>query len=97
MISQLATFRENTLEAFSRKKLENLHYPFIQGLWHTTSNQAVMMNSTALNQKLIAASNAVFLALALATLMLAPPVRGDETCSSPYLARIEGQEEFVYV
>src|SRR5438128_1478039 len=23
--------------------------------------------------------------------------RGDETCSSPYLARIEGQEEFVYV
>jgi selenium-binding protein 1 len=25
------------------------------------------------------------------------PVRADETCSSPYLARIEGQEEFVYV
>ena len=25
------------------------------------------------------------------------PLRGDETCSSPYLARIEGQEEFVYV
>ena len=25
------------------------------------------------------------------------PARGDETCSSPYLARIEGQEEFVYV
>jgi selenium-binding protein 1 len=24
-------------------------------------------------------------------------LRGDETCSSPYLARIEGQEEFVYV
>src|SRR4026207_2390813 len=24
-------------------------------------------------------------------------VRADETCSSPYLARIEGQEEFVYV
>ena len=23
--------------------------------------------------------------------------RADETCSSPYLARIEGQEEFVYV
>src|SRR6202008_5012892 len=22
---------------------------------------------------------------------------GDETCSSPYLARIEGQEEFIYV
>jgi selenium-binding protein 1 len=25
------------------------------------------------------------------------PVHADETCSSPYLARIEGQEEFVYV
>src|SRR3954471_21808245 len=24
-------------------------------------------------------------------------IRADETCSSPYLARIEGQEEFVYV
>src|SRR5215217_4011486 len=23
--------------------------------------------------------------------------RADETCSSPYLARIEGQEEFIYV
>src|SRR5690242_16366303 len=26
-----------------------------------------------------------------------PSARADETCSSPYLARIEGQEEFVYV
>jgi selenium-binding protein 1 len=26
-----------------------------------------------------------------------PPVVADETCSSPYLARIEGQEEFLYV
>src|SRR6267142_6877575 len=25
------------------------------------------------------------------------PAQADETCSSPYLARIEGQEEFVYV
>lgn len=25
------------------------------------------------------------------------PARADETCSSPYLARIEGQEEFLYV
>jgi selenium-binding protein 1 len=29
--------------------------------------------------------------------LLAPILRGDETCSSPYMARIEGQEEFVYV
>src|SRR6516165_7224514 len=27
----------------------------------------------------------------------ASSARADETCSSPYLARIEGQEEFVYV
>jgi selenium-binding protein 1 len=27
----------------------------------------------------------------------AVPARSDETCSSPYMARIEGQEEFVYV
>src|SRR5215467_8880945 len=33
--------------------------------------------------------------LALAGLTL--PAKADETCSSPYLARIEGQEEFVYV
>src|SRR5256885_12059862 len=31
------------------------------------------------------------------SLTLSPRVaRADETCSSPYLARIEGQEEFVY-
>jgi selenium-binding protein 1 len=28
---------------------------------------------------------------------LDPGVKADETCSSPYLARIEGQEEFLYV
>src|SRR3954463_5947900 len=38
------------------------------------------------------------IALLLALLVLiAINVRADETCSSPYLARIEGQEEFVYV
>src|SRR5437763_8197819 len=43
-------------------------------------------------------SNAVFagtLALLLAYSMSS--TRADETCSSPYLARIDGQEEFVYV
>lgn len=33
----------------------------------------------------------------LALICLAIPGRADETCSSPYLARIEGQEDFVYV
>src|SRR5436189_5665582 len=35
--------------------------------------------------------------LALACLAFLAGARADETCSSPYLARIEGQEEFVYV
>lgn len=36
-------------------------------------------------------------AVALSLLSGAGLTRADETCSSPYLARIEGQEEFVYV
>jgi selenium-binding protein 1 len=37
-------------------------------------------------------------ALAFASLVLiTASTRADETCSSPYMARIEGQEEFVYV
>lgn len=35
--------------------------------------------------------------LLLAVLFTATGLRADETCSSPYLARIEGQEEFLYV
>src|SRR5215472_3753934 len=35
--------------------------------------------------------------LALVGPTLPSAMRADETCSSPYLARIEGQEEFVYV
>src|SRR5438105_10852483 len=42
--------------------------------------------------------NNIFVAVvALALAVSAVWVRADETCSSPYLARIEGQEEFVYV
>jgi methanethiol oxidase len=37
-------------------------------------------------------------AVALGALAVSPfAARADETCSSPYLARIEGQEEFLYV
>jgi selenium-binding protein 1 len=35
--------------------------------------------------------------VALAALATAAHLSADETCSSPYLARIEGQEEFLYV
>jgi selenium-binding protein 1 len=37
-------------------------------------------------------------ALALTSLLsVSYSTKGDETCSSPYMARVEGQEEFVYV
>jgi selenium-binding protein 1 len=39
----------------------------------------------------------VTIALALTFAVGLAAIRADETCSSPYLARIEGQEEFVYV
>jgi selenium-binding protein 1 len=42
-------------------------------------------------------NHALVSGLALAALTLASTAWADETCSSPYLARIEGQEEFVYV
>jgi selenium-binding protein 1 len=42
-------------------------------------------------------SAALMAAAAIGTLVPATPLRADETCSSPYMARIEGQEEFVYV
>src|SRR5262250_388581 len=47
------------------------------------------------NQLFVTCIRVAFAGLALASLVL--PVKADETCSSPYLARIEGQEEFVYV
>ena len=37
-------------------------------------------------------------AVAIATLLGAPLARGDETCNSPYIAKlIKGQEDYVYV
>src|SRR5206468_3055980 len=39
----------------------------------------------------------IFLTAAVALAFNLGVTRADETCSSPYLARIEGQEQFVYV
>src|SRR6266508_2689309 len=37
-------------------------------------------------------------AVAIATLLVASAARGDETCNSPYMAKlIKGQEDYVYV
>ncbi len=57
------------------------------------------MKTSIDSQLLVAAiSRVVFSgALALAFIFGLNLARADETCSSPYLARIEGQEEFVYV
>ena len=43
------------------------------------------------------AGRSLAIVAALTVLTAATSLRADETCSSPYLARIEGQEEFVYV
>src|SRR6185369_6378346 len=56
-----------------------------------------MKKLIARNRNQIIHSRAILAALALAAVIILPLCRADETCSSPYLARIEGQEEFVYV
>jgi methanethiol oxidase len=56
-----------------------------------------MKNLNTLNRKLVGRARAAFFGLALMAVTLPNSVPADETCSSPYLARIEGQEEFVYV
>jgi selenium-binding protein 1 len=62
------------------------------------------MNPTKMKRPIInhfhvdKSSLAIFAGVIALTLTFSPRVvRADETCSSPYLARIEGQEEFVYV
>ena len=53
---------------------------------------------TLLNRRLHVAKLLPAIFSAALALTFGPPVtRADETCSSPYLASIDGQEEFVYV
>src|SRR6267154_4712 len=49
------------------------------------------------SQNTLVARSALAGALALALTFSTGAARADETCSSPYLARIDGQEEYVYV
>src|SRR3989442_5767675 len=57
------------------------------------------MKTSIDSQLLVAAISRVVFSggLALALIFGLNLARADETCSSPYMARIEGQEEFVYV
>ena len=57
------------------------------------------MKTSIDSQLLVAAISRVAFsgALALAFIFGLSTARADETCSSPYLASIDGQEEFVYV
>ena len=48
-------------------------------------------------QKIVTSRFIFASALTFAFVFCLTTARADETCSSPYLARIEGQEEFVYV
>src|SRR5262249_52895136 len=54
-----------------------------------------MKNMIVRNRRFLISLHAALSGLALAAVALA--AKAHETCSSPYLARIEGQEEFVYV
>jgi len=56
-----------------------------------------MKTDVTRSRALLSGTRVVLSALALAGRAFIPDARADETCSSPYLARIEGQEEFVYV
>src|SRR5213592_1331237 len=61
-------------------------------------NPTKMKTSIDSQLPVAAISHVVFSgAFALAFIFSLGVVKADETCSSPYLARIEGQEEFVYV
>src|SRR5438445_3088596 len=57
------------------------------------------MKTSIDSQLLVAAISRVVFSggLVLAFIFGLNLARADETCSSPYMARIEGQEEFVYV
>jgi selenium-binding protein 1 len=51
----------------------------------------IQLDITTISNALFAGTLALLLAFSMSS------TRADETCSSPYLARIEGQEEFIYV
>src|SRR6266446_5071070 len=42
-------------------------------------------------------SEPMLVVLLIAVLLAAPPARADETCMSPYMPKITGQEDYVYV
>ena len=55
------------------------------------------MKRTLSNLLTLSARRSLSIVAALTVVTAATGLRADETCSSPYMARIEGQEEFVYV
>src|SRR2546430_3906707 len=61
------------------------------------TNDPTKMKTHSQSQTALVSSKVLVGALALAFTLSLSAARADETCSSPYLARIEGQEEFVYV
>ena len=56
-----------------------------------------MKKQTYRSRKFSISARAISAGLGLAAMALPLTSRADEPCSSPYLTRIEGQEEFVYV
>src|ERR1700755_1232543 len=61
-------------------------------------NPAFAMKRKTLSSLVFASFGHIFVfAISFVSLALAGLTCADETCSSPYLARIDGQEEFIYV
>src|SRR5437879_3403646 len=99
-LSSIAPFQRNPMSS-GRKLGDEAASRLVS---KTTLTTARPINPTKMKIPLInrihsAKFSLVIFAAALAfTLILSARVsRADETCSSPYLARIDGQEEFVYV
>jgi hypothetical protein len=79
---------------------KNAATPFVPFLRTSTISYLYRMNQNSFNQVRRAQSFAWLVLAAVALWALASSVstaRADEICSSPYLARIEGQEELLYV
>src|SRR5215471_12142960 len=72
----------------------------IKDLRRTTwllSDLALQSLDSSLNMKTSIVISRLLFATAFVVVLNFGSTRADETCSSPYLARIDGQEEFVYV
>src|SRR4051794_17166889 len=82
------TWRRKNTDSF-RKITRSTHHHYATPMKKLVTS---FRNSTTSRRGLLAALTSASLLIHTAS-----PVLGDETCVSPYMARIEGQEEYIYV